>query len=64
MSGNVDRAREFREVLEECRRNAADRFRLLDAVRREHEDHHDGVLRWCKHPACVEAYAVDRRRAV
>lgn len=63
MSENVDGAREYRELLGEWRRSAADRLRLLDAVQREHDDHHDGVLRWCAHPACVEAYAVRMRRA-
>lgn len=33
------------EVLEEL-------SELESAVAAEHEDHHDGVFRWCERPAC------------
>lgn len=31
---------------------------LLDAIVRDHHDHHEDALRWCPHPDCVLAHAL------
>lgn len=58
MVDNDEGTRRHHEVLEQWRRCEADRQRLLDAVRRDHDDNHDGVLRWCRRSTCVAARAI------
>ncbi|WP_439660597.1 hypothetical protein ACSHWB_03230 [Lentzea sp. HUAS TT2] len=50
MNENIDR--QWHDVLSERNKLRVDLEALADAVRRYHDDHHDGAARWCDALPC------------